>query len=385
MRTMPQVLFFLLFFTLISAPISFYIFLRGLQSFPQDSNLRNAFILLFWFVALSFVGGRLLEKVFPSAISDLLLWTGSFWIGAMIYFLIILATFDLLRLINHFVPFFPSFITSNYPIAKYVTAIIVTIFIGTLLLVGHINSLIPRIVSLDLPIEKKAGSLKTLNIVVVSDVHLGILVGRSRIDQIVERMNRLDPDLVLLPGDIVDEDLAPVIKQNLGEALKSIKSRFGVYAITGNHEYIGGVEQACNYLTEHNITVLRDRSVKIGDAFFLVGREDRSKNRGGGQRRQLPALMSEVDKNYPVILMDHQPFELNEAMEQAVDLQISGHTHNGQLWPINYIVGAIYELPWGYKKSANTHFYVSDGIGTWGPPVRIGNRPEIVNIRLHFE
>jgi predicted MPP superfamily phosphohydrolase len=99
----------------------------------------------------------------------------------------------------------------------------------------------------------------------------------------------------------------------------------------------------------------------------------------------LPELMALVDKKYPVILMDHQPFGLNEAVAESVDFQISGHTHYGQIWPLNYIVDRIYELAWGYKKIAGTHFYVSNGVGTWGPPVRVGNRPEIVNIRLNFQ
>jgi predicted MPP superfamily phosphohydrolase len=178
-----------------------------------------------------------------------------------------------------------------------------------------------------------------------------------------------------------------VIRQNLGESLRNIKSQFGVFAITGNHEYIGGAEEACSYLTEHKVTMLRDQSLKVADSFFLVGREDQSSSRFPpyNRRKDLAELMESVDKKYPVILMDHQPFELNEAAGQGIDLQISGHTHYGQLWPINYIVNGIYELAWGYRRIAGTQYYVSDGVGTWGPPVRIGNRPEIVNIEIQFK
>ncbi len=384
MRTTTVVIFFAIFFT-VTGFISFYIFIRGLQSIPADSSLRHAYALVFWTVALSFLGGRLLENFLPSILADCLVWIGSFWIAAMLYLLIAVVALDVLRLVNHFLPFFPSAITRNYAQAKYVTAAGVTFLIGTILLGGHINSLIPRIKKLNLPVAKKT-AMKSLTIVAVTDIHLGTIVGRSRIDQIVEKVSSLDPDVVLLPGDIVDEDLAPVIKQNLGEALESIKSRFGVFAITGNHEYIGGVERACSYLTKHGVVMLRDQSVKVNNSFFLVGREDRSIARfNGHQRKALPELMAVVDRNYPVILMDHQPFGLNEAALQGIDLQISGHTHDGQLWPITYIVHSIYELAWGYKKIANTHYYVSDGVGTWGPPVRIGNRPEIVQIHLNFE
>jgi predicted MPP superfamily phosphohydrolase len=95
--------------------------------------------------------------------------------------------------------------------------------------------------------------------------------------------------------------------------------------------------------------------------------------------------MKEVDRSFPILLLDHQPFQLHEAEQQGVDLQISGHTHHGQLWPFNFITKKVYELSWGYKKKGNTHVYVSSGVGTWGPPIRLGNRPEIVNVRLSFE
>jgi uncharacterized protein len=385
MRTMAVAIFFGIFF-LITGVVSFYIFIRGWQSIPPGSSLRQPYAIVFWVVALSFICGRLMEDFLPSALSHLFIWVGSFWLAAMIYFLIAVVSIDVLRLLNRFLPFFPSAITQNYSQAKYIISACVTGLVGLTLLVGHINSLMPRIRKLDLPVAKQAGTMKTLNIVAASDIHLGAIVGRSRFDQIVDTINSLNPDLVLLPGDIVDEDMASVVKQNLGESLKSIHAPLGIYAITGNHEFIGGVNEACAYLTDHNIVMLRDQSVKIADSFYLVGREDRSVGRFNGHlRKTLPELMAAVDKKYPVILMDHQPFGLNEAVAENVDLQISGHTHYGQIWPLNYIVERIYELAWGYKKIAGTHFYVSNGVGTWGPPVRVGNRPEIVNIRLNFQ
>jgi uncharacterized protein len=380
-------IFWAIFF-LITGLISYYIFVRGLQSIPENSSLRHPYIIIFWTVAFSFVGGRALEKFLPAFLADALVWIGSFWIGAMLYFLISVAVLDLIRLINRFLPFYPAAVNANYGQAKYIAGLSVIGLVAITLLIGHINSILPKVATLNLSIPAKASRLKTLNIVAVSDIHLGHIVGRARVDGIVDRINRMDPDLVLLPGDIVDEDITPVIRQNLGEALRNIKSRLGVFAVTGNHEYIGGVDAACRYLTEHNVIMLRDKSIKLADSFFLVGREDRSSSRfplHPYKRKELVELMQGVDRNYPVILMDHQPFELHEAADQGIDVQISGHTHYGQLWPLNYIVNGIYELAWGYKKIAGTHYYVSDGVGTWGPPVRIGNRPEIVNLRLQFE
>jgi predicted MPP superfamily phosphohydrolase len=385
MRTTTVIIFFS-FFILTTGSISFYIFIRGLQSIPPNSNFRKAYIVIFWMIACSFISGRLFERFLPSFLATLLIWIGSFWIAAMLYFLMAVILIDLLRLANHFVSFFPAAIAHHYSRIKLITASTVLGLVSLLILAGYLNALAPQIKKLNLSVANKSSRIRSVNIVVASDIHLGIIVGRSRFDQIVNKINSLDPDLVLLLGDIVDEDVAPVIQHNLGEALRNIQSRYGVYAITGNHEYIGGVKQVCAYLTEHNIIMLRDQSIKVGDSFFLVGREDRSIERFLGQKRKgLDQIMVDVDKNYPVILMDHQPFGLNEAVLHGIDLQLSGHTHDGQLWPLNYIVESIYELAWGYRQIAGTHFYVSNGAGTWGPPVRIGNHPEIVNIRLNFE
>jgi hypothetical protein len=256
-------------------------------------------------------------------------------------------------------------------------------FVALLLLAGHINALSPKTRTLDLSIPRKNAKVETLNIVVASDIHLGTLVGRKRFDKIVDQINSLKPDIILLPGDIVDEDLGPVIRQNLGEHLRGLTSTFGVFAITGNHEYIGGVEEAVRYLVDHGVTVLRDRVVHIPETLTLVGREDRSMDRFTEEtRKPLKDLMTEVDGRVPVILMDHQPFHLEEGETHGVDLQISGHTHHGQLFPLNFVTERVYELSRGYKKKGKTHVVVSSGVGTWGPPVRLGNRPEIVQIRL---
>jgi predicted MPP superfamily phosphohydrolase len=131
--------------------------------------------------------------------------------------------------------------------------------------------------------------------------------------------------------------------------------------------------------------MLRDDVVVVDGAVTLVGREDRSANWHGLRgRKPLGQLMAAVDKTRPVILLDHQPFNLEEGAAAGADLQVSGHTHHGQLWPFNYITESVYEVSRGYKQIDGMHVYVSTGFGTWGPPVRVGNRPEIVKITLHF-
>jgi uncharacterized protein len=386
--TMTRTNAFLIFFSIVIVLyglINSYIYLRGIQAIPSGSTLRHWFNAVFWFLALSYFAARLLERFTVSWFTDGLVWIGSFWLGAMAYFVIILLVIDVLRLANYIIPFFPAIITQQYQYAKQITALAVISIVFLVVIGARLNQMAPQIKTLELTIHKKS-PLKELHIAMVSDVHLGTIICNSHFMRIVEKINSLNPDIVLFAGDLVDEDIEPVIRQNLGETLRQIQSKYGIYGITGNHEYIGGVEAACKYLTDHGVVMLRDSTVQIADAFTLVGREDISiRQFGGGKRKLLSELMGTVNKSLPVILMDHQPLHLNEAVEQGADLQFSGHTHNGQLWPFNYISDAVYELGWGYKRKGNTHFYVSCGVGTWGPPMRTGNRPEVVNVKLKFE
>jgi uncharacterized protein len=379
---------FIIFFSVvltIYGLLNFYIFIRGWQSIPRDSTLRTYYLILFLFVALTYLSGRILESRIPVFVSDILIWIGSFWWGAILYLFLIVVALDLIRLLNHFLHFYPSLITNNYAIAKQVTAAFAIAIVVFAMMAGYINARNVRIKTLALSIPKDAGQWRKLNIVSASDIHLGTIIGRGMLDQIVEKINSLKPDIVLLPGDIIDEDPKPVIRQNLGEALKQIKAPLGVYAVTGNHEFYGGVQAACQYLEEHGIIMLRDTTIKIADSFYIIGRDDREKARITGQkRRPLDELLAGVDKNLPIIAMDHQPFALQKVAESGIDLQISGHTHYGQLWPLGYITDLIYQLSWGYRQIGSTHFYVSSGAGTWGPPMRLGNVPEIVNYQISF-
>lgn len=365
--------------------INTYIYIRGLQAIPSGTCWRTWYTIGFWIIVSTFVAARIMERACPCALTGVITWIGSFWLALMLYFILSLLIIDLLRIINHFTPFFPSWIYTDYSRTKLVLMLVITILVTLVVSAGYINARNPRIKSLSLTIDKTVEGEKTLNIVMASDIHMGTLIAKRKTNKLVESNNELNPDVVLFAGDVVDEDLAPVIMNNLGANLIRIKSRYGVYAIPGNHEYIGGAEPAIRYLQEHGVKVLRDTSIMIDNRFVLVGRDDRDKPRFTGKTRMdIGSLMKSVDRSKPVILLDHQPFNLEKSVREGVDLQLSGHTHHGQLWPLNYITSAIYEISTGYRKIGNTHFYVSTGFGTWGPPIRLGNRPELVNIILKF-
>jgi uncharacterized protein len=384
LKTGAFILFLLVVIT-IYALVNTYIFSRALQAIPAGSPYRTWFIIGFWLVASAFVLARFLERAYPCNFTEVITWIGSLWLGAMAYFFFAIVLIDLGRLLNSLFHIFPSAFYVNYEKTKLIALGVTVCIVFITVLAGFINARLPRIKNLDITIPKTVSGDKTMKIVMASDIHMGTLIAKRRTNWLVNRINSLEPDLILLAGDVVDEDLKPVIRRNLGETLSTLKARLGVYGITGNHEYIGGVEEACRYLTEHGVKMLRDTSVLVDNRLYLVGREDRDKPRFTGKpRKSLEEVMQPVDRSYPVLLMDHQPFRLEQAARQGVDLEVSGHTHHGQLWPFNYITKAIYELSWGYKKIGGTNYYVSSGFGSWGPPIRLGNRPEIVVITLRF-
>jgi predicted MPP superfamily phosphohydrolase len=379
---------FLIFFSiviLIYSLVNYYIYIRGMQALPEGMAFKSWYPWIFLFLSASYIIGRFLERVWISPVSTFFTFTGSFWLAFMIYFLMAVVVIDIVRIVIFFIPAKPGFMINNYADFKKYLFLVVVAVTGIIVLAGHINALTPRVKRVDIRIDKKAGATKTLHIAAASDIHMGTLVGPRRTAKLVKMINERNADLILFAGDIVDEDLAPVIKYDLGRSLLKLKAPLGVYAITGNHEYIGGADAAVSYLEEHGIKMLRDTSIKINESFYLAGRNDRdSKRFSAKERKNLAAVLEGVDLSLPVIMMDHQPFNLQQVADAGVDFQLSGHTHHGQLWPFNYVTNAIYELSWGYKKKDNSHFYVSSGYGGWGPPVRSGNRPEILDIYITF-
>jgi len=379
---------FLIFFSIvltIYGLLSFFIFQRGSQALVAMPGIKPWYTSLFVFLTLSYVVARFLERVYMGHLSDILTWIGAFWLGAFLYLLFILLFIDLVRLADWIVPFLPRHDVVLWPLFKLRVFFVVLSALVIIIAGSWYNARHPVTREVNLKIAKSAGGRKQLRIAAMSDIHLGTIIGKTRLKELVARINALHPDVILLAGDVVDEDLGPVIRDNLGEELRNLKAPLGVYAITGNHEYIGGVEAAVKYLDDHGVYVLRDTAVVLDGHILLAGREDRDISRfSGKKRKEIKELLQGSTTSMPLILMDHQPFNLEKAVEAGLDFQLSGHTHHGQMWPLNYLTHAIYQVSSGYQKIGNTHFYVSNGVGTWGPPLRSGNRPEILDITIEF-
>lgn len=376
---------FLVFFGIVLSVytlVNYYIFSRGMLALPAHSQIRAMFPWIYWGLASSYVVARVLERVWLGPVSDIFMWVGSIWLSVFVYLLLSVLLVDLLRAVNYFVPFWNSIVgpeTEKYKLFLFWGVISVT---GLVVIGGFINAATPRVNHYKLELDKEL-PMEGIRIVAASDIHLGTLIGPSHVKNLVRLVNNQNPDIILLAGDVVDEDIAPVIRYDLGSYLKKLSAPMGVYAITGNHEYIGGAESAVTYLSKYGLKILRDTTVLVNNQLVIVGREDKDKSRFSGKpRKGIEELMKGVDQTKPVILLDHQPFNLDDAKKIPADIQISGHTHHGQLWPFGYITSAIFELSSGYLKKGGTHYFVSNGFGTWGPPVRTGNRPEILVIDI---
>jgi hypothetical protein len=304
----------------------------------------------------------------------------------MLYFVLFILLFDLIRLFNHFFSFYPSSISNNYETWKFGVFVSVILISSIIVAAGYINTRILNVKNLEITLNKKSSPLNELNIVAFSDIHLTAMNNEKFLAKIIDKVNSLNPDIVLIPGDFVDEKSAWLDKRGIGKSFFRIKSKYGVYACTGNHEYIVGVNDASGFIRSHNIKLLQDETSIVDNSFIIAARDDRSKKQFTGKDRiPLEEILENTKEDLPLILMDHTPFGMEEAEKNNVDLQLSGHTHHAQMWPLNYITQKLYEQDWGYLKKGKTQYYVSCGVGTWGPPVRTGSITEIVNIKVKFE
>lgn len=376
-------LIFLLVFLSVYSALNYYVFIRGWQFLSIYPFLKPYYIVAFIVIAYSYVIAKILYNYLPPVIHDALIWIGSFWFAYLVYFILFLLVMDLGRFVGFNFELFPNSFTENYELVKQITTAVIMFTVTLIVVAGYYNTRNINTKTLNLEIPKNSTNLNELNIVMAGDIHLSPINDDKFLAIIIEKINSLNPDIVLLPGDIVD-DRAEVLKRlKIGDSFKKIKSKYGIYASNGNHEFINGVEGADHFMKENGIEVLRDTFVMIDDAFIIAGREDRSINNFSNKKRKsLESILNGVDRLYPIILLDHTPVDLDNARKNGIDLQLSGHTHHGQMWPGNVITNLIYEISWGYKMIGDTQYYVTSGAGTWGPPVRTGSRSEIVNIKV---
>lgn len=342
--------------------------------------------IVFWGVAVAYIVGRLGRSWLTPALGEYITLVGAYWLAILYYSVLGWVLIDLVRLLNRWIGFIPQAIT-NHPSYPLAIGMVVLLAVTGLVGYGHWNARHPQVKNYTLDIPKSGGNLKQLHIVAVSDIHLGEIMDAQRLRVLINMINELQPDMVLMPGDVIDEDVGPFIQQKMADVFEELQPKYGIVAVPGNHEYIGGQgEEVIKNLRQSGITVLRNSTLLVADSVYVIGRDDSAAARFGGEERPaLANILQSVDKSKPLILLDHQPKNLGEAEAQGIDLQLSGHTHRGQFWPNNYVTEKMYEIDWGYLRKGSLQAVVSLGFGTWGPPIRVGNSPEIVDIVVRFK
>jgi predicted MPP superfamily phosphohydrolase len=295
----------------------------------------------------------------------------SVWMGMVVYFVIVGIAGDLVRLV-----FFRG-VPDGRTYSGIITGLVVLVAVY-----GIIEAHLVGITRLDIPLSKLPGTLDGLRVVQISDVHVGRIVRDDRLERIVDKVNALKPDLIVITGDLVDAD--PSHMEDMIPVLQKLRAPHGVFAVPGNHEYFAGIGRSQAMVERAGVTMLRNQFVTVAGGLQLVGRDDPVGPRITG--RPIPSLAEiarRLDRSLPAILLYHTPnTTLPELNDCGIGLQLSGHTHRGQLWPFNFIVKKIYKTHYGLFSDGNTHIYVSRGTGTWGPPMRVGARPEITLITL---
>lgn len=266
---------------------------------------------------------------------------------------------------------------------------------------GMYNARVIHVTPYEITVKKGGGTREDLNLVLIADLHLGYNIGLSHMADMVEKINEQDADIVVIAGDIFDNEYEALEQpEKLARVLRGIRSKYGVYACYGNHDIEepilagftfwgkGKKESSARmdaFLEQAGIRLLRDEAVLIDNSFYLYGRPDAQRpGRGIDERKSADALMEGLDAEKPVLVLDHEPKELQELADAGVDVDLCGHTHDGQMFPGNLVTALMWENSYGYLKKDNMHTIVTSGVGLFGPNMRVGTIAEICRVRIHF-
>ena len=356
---------------------------------------------LYLFFAVSPLTGFLITK---EPLHHFLRVISNYWLGTLEYILLFIITFDVIRRVTGH----SFFMKYRYPAMLHTMPKNLVIFggfaIGLILMVSIYGVLHARRVYVrqDPVVIEKSSSLPGLKIALIADLHLGYNSTKSHVRKIVDTINSQNVDLVCIAGDLFDNDYNAIKDPDkVADILSDIKSRYGTYACWGNHdvsekilagftfpqkETIVRDGRFTEFLHHAGITMLEDETVCINNAFYLVGRRDKDM----AKKEQLPRktfaeITEPLDPSLPIIVMDHQPGELSEASDAGVDLDLSGHTHDGQMFPANLVVHFLWENACGVLKKGSMTSIVTSGAGVWGPAMRVGTNNEVVIANVSFD
>jgi predicted MPP superfamily phosphohydrolase len=334
-------------------------------------------IVLAALIPLALVG----ERLVPQSLRPILAWPGYVWIALMFYLLVSLAILEIPRLV---IKIGARKSLAEDPSRRLLLGRSLAVTAGVASVaatgIGMVQALgAPNLKRVPIRLSKLPVSMDGFKIALVSDIHLGPLLGRSHTERIVRIINSTNADLVAVVGDLVDGSVAEL--GHAAEPLQDLRAKHGSFFVTGNHEYFSGAEQWIEEVTSFGLTVLRNQRVEI-DGLDLAGVNDVTGG-GSGDPPDYAKALDGRDAGRPVVLLAHQPVQAHEAAKHGVDLQLSGHTHGGQMVPFNLVVRLQQPIIAGLGTIDGTQVYVTRGAGFWGPPVRFGAPPDISLVELH--
>lgn len=356
---------------------SVYLFIRIWQLFiPREWRLAYVIIYAIFFLVYpisNLAGGG--DTGFAARITEAV---ANYLLPFFLYLFMIVLLTDLLLLLNLIFRIIPYGRIRKRDFR--VKALVVIICLSMIIVIaGIINFNTIRTSEYKIDIDGGSSGIRALRIAFVSDFHMQENTPERFVEKYVQKIRSINPDLMLYGGDMVEGDGENENLKRFEELLSSIRTKFGVYGVLGNHEHYSGQDQG-SFFDNAGIIILRDSAVVFNNSFILLGRND-SHTR---DRKSIDELMLQVHDTIPVILLDHRPTEVEQVSQTRTDIQFSGHTHHGQLFPINLITGKVYQLSWGYMKTGSTHFFVSSGIRLWGPHVRTTGKSEIMVVDVNF-
>jgi len=339
-------------------------------------------------VLLSACGTSLLlqpigERLLPHRVARWIAWPASLWMGFAFYALLLTGASDLVWLVSKGAGWLPA--EPSLEAARLRALIVVTgaLIVGAQALRGGLAK--PGLRCLEIALPRWPVGTPTLRIVQISDIHFGPILGRDFARWLVERVNAQQPDLIVVTGDLVDGGVARVATEVA--PLSELRAKLGVYFVTGNHDHYSGARAWATHVETLGMRVLRNERVVVplagreGAALQLAGVDDhRSGMLPGEGGEDLEAALADRDPGLPLLLLAHDPTTFNRAAGMGVDLQLSGHTHGGQIWPFQYLVRLVTRYVAGHFREGDAQLYVSRGTGFWGPPMRLGAPAEITRI-----
>ncbi len=345
-----------------------YLFIRIWQLFIRK-GYRVYYVLIYLLLFLIYPVSNLVreEGTFLSEFANYLL-------PFFLYVFLLVLLLDLLLLLNMLFRIISREKIKSSPFRRSGLTIII-LFSLAVVIAGIINFNTIRITEYQVSVPRGSSDISHLRIAFASDFHLQENTPVRFVERFVEDIKTINPDIMLFGGDIVEGDREDENMEYFEKLLSSIKTKYGVYGVFGNHEHYARQDRG-SFFSKAGIEILMDSVALIDNSFFLAGRNDSH----SFTRKSARELLSKITDSLPVILLDHRPTETAEISRTSADVVLSGHTHNGQLFPINFITSSVYELSYRYMKKGETHFFVSSGIRLWGPPVRTTGRSEIVVI-----